>query len=171
MEMAKMEKREEGNFIAVCERFRRLAALLCACLALATPGCRSLSGPGSASFASVVIQNHSPLEIATASAKIFGADGYRGGVTGPGQMVFEKEASRATTFSGEGMVDTYYGAQTINRVRAEIVPLADGSYRLQCKAYVVTGGPDPFFQDEVPLTNIRSAPYQSLLNKVAKELK
>jgi hypothetical protein len=92
-------------------------------------------------------------------------------VSGPGQMVFEKEASRATSFSREGLVDTYYGAQTINRVRVEIVPLSDGSNRLQCKAFMVTGGSDPFFQNEVPLANLRSGPYKLLLNKVSKQLK
>jgi hypothetical protein len=148
----------------------RIVILLCL-IALASVSCSTFSGPGSASFASVTIQNHSSEEIAAVTAQVFGADGYRGGASGAGQMVFEKEASRATTFAREGLVDTTYGAQTINRVRAEIVPLSGGTYRLQCKAYMVTGGSDPFFQDEVPMTNIRSGPYQSLLNQVAKQLK
>jgi len=153
-------------------RWSSLSIVTLVCLiALAGVSCRSFSGPGSASFASVTIQNHSSEEIAAATAQVFAADGYRGGMSGAGQMVFEKEASRATTFAREGLVDTSYGAQTINRVRAEIVPLSGGTYRLQCKAYMVTGGSDPFFQDEVAVTNIRSGPYQSLLNKVAKQLK
>jgi hypothetical protein len=139
-------------------------------LVLPTTGCSTVSGPASASFASVTIRNHSPEEIASATTQVFAADGYRGGATASGQMTFEKEASRATSFAREGLVNTTYGAQTINRVRAEIVPLGDGSHRLQCKAYMVSGGSDPFFQDEVPLANVRSAPYQSLLNKVAKQL-
>jgi hypothetical protein len=134
-------------------------------------GCRAFSGPGSASFASVTIKNHSADEIAAATKQVFVAEGYVGGLTGSGQMIFEAEASRATSFSREGFANTYYGARTINRVRAEIVPLGGGTYRLQCQAYVVTGGSDPFFQDEVPLTNVRSRPYQSMLNKVAKQLK
>ncbi len=88
---------------------------MCLLLALAGSGCRSFSGPGSASFASVTIPNHSEEDIAAATAQVFGADGYRGGKTGPDQMVFEKEASRATTFAREGFVGTHYGAQTINR--------------------------------------------------------
>ena len=140
-------------------------------LALSGAGCGSLSGPGSASFASVTIQNKSPEAISAATAQVFGADGYRGGLTGSGEMVFEKEASRGTSFAREGLVDTYYGGQTINRVRVQIVPLSNGSYRLQCKAYMVTGGSDPFFQNEVPLANVRSGPYELLLNKVSKQLK
>jgi hypothetical protein len=140
-------------------------------LALAFAGCGSLSGPGSASFASVTIHNHSADDIVNTTANVFAADGYRGAMGGSGQMVFEKEASRATTISREGLVASSSGAQTINRLKVELVPLSGGAYRLQCKAFMVTGGSDPFFQDEVPVTNIRSGPYQSLLNKVVKQLK
>jgi len=45
------------------------------------------------------------------------------------------------------------------------------SSRLQGKAYIVTGGSDPFFQDEVPLAKARKGSCQSLLKKVAKPLK
>jgi hypothetical protein len=157
--------------MAPARRLSLLAALVCLLVASAGPGCRSVSGPAEASFASVTIENHSPAEIANATAQVFGADGYRGGISGPGQMIYEKGASKATTLSREGLTSTYYGAQTINRVRLQIVALSDTTARLQCQAFVVTGGSDPFFQDEVPLTNLRSGPYQSLLNKVAKLLK
>jgi len=140
-------------------------------LALSSTSCTTTGEPNSASFASVTIQNRSPEEIIQATAQVFGADGWRGGMSGPGQMIFEKEASRGTTLAREGVVGTFYGAQTMNRVRAEIISLAGEGYRLQCKAYLITGGSDPFFQEEKPLTNIRSAPYQSLLNKVAEKLK
>ncbi len=139
-------------------------------LVLAGLGCGTLGGPGSASFASVTIQNHTEQEIAAATAQVFAADGYGGGYLGSGQMVFEKEASRGTTLMREGIVGTQGGAQTMNRVRAQIVRLADKQYRLQCKAYMVTGGSDPFFQEEVPLANMRSLPYQSLLNQVKERL-
>jgi hypothetical protein len=140
-------------------------------LALAVTGCRSVGGPASASFASVTIPNRSAGEIATATAQVFGADGYRGGMRGSGQMVFEKEASRATTLSREGLVATQSGARTVNRVRVEIVPLSGGSScRLECQAYIVRDAGD-LLEDEVRLTSLRSAPYQSLLNKVKKQLK
>jgi hypothetical protein len=149
----------------------RLAALTCLGLALLAAGCQSASAPASASFASVTIQNHTPQEIATATAQVFNADGYRGVPSSVGQMVFEKEASRATTLSRDGLVATQQGASTINRVRVEIVPLSAGTCRLQCQAYMVSGGSDPFFQNEVRLTNVRSGPYRSLLKKVAEQLK
>lgn len=148
-----------------------LAALVSLLLLLAGTGCRSLTEPGSASFASVTIKNHTTEEITRVTAQVFNADGYRGGMNSSGQMVFEKEASRMTSLAREGMVNSYYGANTINRVRVDVEPLGSGTYRVEGKAYMVTGGSDPFFQDEVPVTNIRRGPYQSLLDKVADQLK
>jgi hypothetical protein len=118
-----------------------------------------------------MIQNRSSDEIASATAEVFAAEGYRGSRTSSSQMIFEKEASRATSLSREGLAATSYGAQTVNRVRVDIVPTGDAQHRLQCKAFMVTGGSDPFFQEEVPVANLRSRPYQSLLNQVAKQLK
>lgn len=152
-------------------RMRSILSLATALLAiLTTAGCGTLSGPGSASFASVTIENHTEQEINAAASQVFAADGWRGGVSSPGQMLFEKEASRGTTFMREGLVATHEGAQSINRVRAQVVRLAENKYRLQCKAYVVTGGSDPFFQEETALSNMRSAPYQMLLNQVKQQL-
>lgn len=146
----------------------RVATGISLILLLAVTGCHSLSGPGSASFASVTIANHTDTEIATVTEKVFAADGYRGGQTGAGEWTFDKEASRATTMSREGLVAAQDGAKTMNRVRVEIIDLENGKFRLQCQAYMVSGGS---FQDEVPLAHIRSGPYQALLDKVAKELK
>jgi hypothetical protein len=133
-------------------------------------GCH-LGEPSSSGFASVTIKNHTAQEIATATAQVFAADGYRGGMSGSGQMVFEKEASRGTSFAREGLVNASYGQSTVNRVRIDMVELPGNTYRLEGKAYMVTGGSDKFFQDEVPVTNIRSRPYQRLLDKVASQLK
>lgn len=148
-----------------------LFLLLGLALGGAFSGCRTLEGPSSASFASVVIRGHSEEEISAAAAKVFGEDGYTGAPAAGGSMVFEKEASRARTLARAGAIDTYYGARTINRVRAELVPLADGAFRLQCQAYTVSGTGDPFFDDEVALTNLRSAPYRALLERAADALK
>jgi hypothetical protein len=159
------------SFMIIRTRLSLAAALALMVLALPGTGCRSLSDPASASFASVTIKNHSSQEIAATTTQVFQADGYRGGGTASGELVFEKEASRMTTLSREGLVGTQAGAQTVNRVRVQIVSLSGGVYRLQCKAYAVSGGSDPFFQDEVALSNVRRGPYQSLLNKVEKQLR
>ena len=149
----------------------RVEALLGLLLALAAAGCASLDEPASASFASVVIPGRSPEEIAAATEKVFADDGFSGTALGLGGLVFEKEASRARTMSRAGLVGTHDGQRTLIRVRAEIVPLPEGSHRLQCRAYDVTGSGDAFFDDEVALSPLRSGPYRSLLGKVAKALK
>jgi hypothetical protein len=143
--------------------------LLCGLLSLVGIGCHSMSGPASASFASVIIHNHSPAEIQKVTIQVFQEDGYAVGSIGD-QMVFQKEGSRMTNLAYEGAVGSYYGAQTIVRVKTDLVPLGNDSYRLQCQAYIVRNAGDAFFADEQKLANIRSGPYRSLLKKVAKQL-
>jgi len=162
--------KQNSNRMLSCPFHPLVTALFPLMTLLACTGCGTTKGPASASFASVIIQNHSEAEIGAATTQVFAADGYRGGPSGPGQMLFEREASRATTLAREGMVGTAYGAQSFIRVRVETVELPGNQYRLQCKAYTVSGGSDPFFQNEVAYANFRSGPWQSLLNKVKKQL-
>jgi hypothetical protein len=56
-------------------------------------------------------------------------------------------------------------------VKAEIVELGEGSNRLQCQTYMVRNAGDSFFEEETRLTNMRSGPYQKLLNEVAQRMK
>ena len=51
------------------------------------------------------------------------------------------------------------------------IALTDDMPDLQCQAYVVKDAGDSFFEDEQKLANVRRGPYQSLLNKVANQLK
>ncbi len=144
-----------------------------ACLALGAllaAGCQT-GQPASASFASVVIAGRTPEEISQTAAAVFQEDGYQVKSLDPDSMVFQKEGTRGQSLAYGGVVDTHYGATTAVRVRASVVDLGAGSYRLQCKAYMVRNANDPFFQDESALLNFRSGPYQSLLDKVAKRLK
>ncbi len=129
-----------------------------------------MGGPASASFAAVTIKNHSVDEIHWATAQVFEADEYRGGKTSPLDTVWEKEASRLTTISRDGLVAAQAGAVTIERVRTQLVETGEKTYRLQCTAYMVSGAGDSFFENEVRLSNMRSAPYQMMLGKVQKTL-
>ena len=147
---------------------KSLSSLL---LALTLTGCGTLTGPGSASFASVTIHNHSDVEIRAVTTQVFHEDGYAGGSTSQAQMVFQKEASRLATISRDGLVAAQSGARTMERVRVELVELGGSSYRLQCQAFMVSDAGDSFFEDEVRKTNLRSGPYRLLLNKVAGKLK
>jgi len=143
--------------------------LLAALLAFVGAGCGATK-PSGASFASVTIKGHSKNDIARVTAQVFQEDGYRGGSMKGHPMVFQKEGSRMTDLAYGGVADTYYGAKTLVRVKVDIVTLGEDSHRLQCQAYVVKDAGDSFFEDEQKLANIRSGPYQSLLNKVAKQL-
>jgi hypothetical protein len=146
--------------------------LLCLLSALPLAGCGTISGtPDSASFASVTILNHPEEEILKTTVQVFREAGFRGGPANLFEMVFEKPAGTAATVSREGVWATQQGAQTLERVRAEIVDLGGGKRRVQCQAYMVSGAGDSVFEDEVPLTRIRSGPYQSMLSDVAKRLK
>lgn len=146
-----------------------LSALAVALLALAGAGCGSTK-PASASFASVTIHGHPAEEIGKVTTQVFQEAGYAGGTMG-NQIVFQKEGSRMTNLAYEGVAGTHEGAQTLVRVKMDLVHLGSGAYRLQCQAYVVRGAGDSFFEQEQRLANVRSGPYQSLLNKVAKQLK
>ena len=151
-------------------RFLSFAVVsLCGLLALAGAGCGATK-PGSASFASVTIRGHTPEEILKTTVQVFQEDGYAAGNMG-NQVVFQKEGSRMTNLAYEGLVGTHEGAQTLVRVKMDLVNLGADAYRLQCQAYVVKDAGDSFFEEEQRLANIRSRPYQALLDKVAKQLK
>ena len=141
-----------------------------ALLATLFTGCHS-TVPGSASFASVTIANRLPEEIRRVTEEVFRGNGYHGysGVTG--EMVFEKEGSRMNQLAYGGWLETHQGNTTWVRVRLTLVDLGDGSHRLQCQAFMVPHHGDSFFEEEQRLTNIRSAPYQQLLNEIAARLK
>jgi len=132
-------------------------------------GCH-LGQPASASFASINISGKSDQEICAAAVAVFHEAGYQYSPSNQG-LVFEKEGTRANTISRDGIIATQAGARTIVRVRAELVDLGDGSRRLQCHAFMVSGAGDSFFEEEHRLANYRSRPYQNLLDDVAKKLK
>jgi hypothetical protein len=140
-----------------------------AALLAVLPGCGSTK-PQSASFASVVIHNHSPQEVETVAGQVFRENGYAGGPAGPMTLLFQKEGTRANSLAYNGITDTYYGAQTVVRVRAEMVDLGGGSLRLQCQTYMVRNAGDSFFEEETRLSNLRGGPYQNTLDEIAKRL-
>lgn len=147
-----------------------LPATICfGLIAMLFTGCGATK-PASASFASVVIKGAQPNDIQKATIEVFQEDGYAAGTMGD-QLVFQREASRLTSLAYEGVVDTHYGAKTLVRVKMDLVNLGNGSYRLQCEAFIVKDAGDAFFAEEQRLANVRSRPYQSLLDKVAKRFK
>lgn len=152
----------------VVQRLPRVALVLSAVLALFVTGCGATK-PASASFASVTIREQEPADIAKTTVAVFQDDGYKATSAG-GQLIFEKEASKLTNVAYEGVVGSHYGAQTLLRVKVTLVDLGASAYRLQCQAYIVKDAGDSFFAEEQKLANVRSGPYQRLLNEVAKRL-
>ena len=140
-------------------------------LALVAISCGTTSGPGSASFASVVVTNRTPEQIRTAAAKVFRAEGYEAYELSPTHWLFEREASRLETISRDGLIAAQSGARTMERVRTELIDLGTGKYRLQGEAFMVSGAGDSFFENEARKTNLRSGPYRSIMKKIGEELK
>ncbi len=130
-------------------------------------GCR-LSQPASAGFASVIITNRGADEIRAAATAVFARSGYAAMLAGSDELCFEREGSRANEIAHGAWIED---GGVRERVRARIVCLAPGQYRLQCNAYLVRHAGDAVLQDEVRLKNIRSRPYQKLLDDVAEHLK
>jgi hypothetical protein len=149
---------------------RSLLWLCIALLAITTAGCR-LSKPAGASFASVNIKDRTLAQITDAAVHVFHEDGYEVFEGSPGQLMFQREASKMSNIGQNGFVGSAYGETSIVRVRAQIVDLGTGSYRLQCRAYFVRNPGQTMMEDEHPMVNARRAPYQHLLNKVARRLK
>lgn len=136
---------------------------------IAGNGCSSTQ-PASASFASVTIHNQPAEKIQNVASQVFRENGYAGGPTGPRTLLFQREGSKANSLAYNGVVGTHYGAQTLVRVKAELVDLGGNSHRLQCQTYMVRNAGDSFFEEESRLTNLRSGPYQKLLDQVAQRL-
>src|SRR6266481_4345277 len=139
-----------------------LRILLCFAFCLLA-GCQSTDKPASASFASVVISGNTPGQIRDAAIEIFEDHAYKATQIDPERLVFEKE--------GSGMNNFAYGSWLAGdrvwvRVKADIVPVGEMAFRLQCHAYMVRdrGGAT---EEEVALSRLRSGPYQKLLEEVA----
>ncbi len=153
-----------------CRSSRIEAHALIVLFAIFSAGCRT-SEPTSARFASVTIKGRTPEQICQTTAAVFQEHGYVTGSLSPASMMFQKEGSRGQSLAYGGVVDTHYGAVTMVRVKAAVVDLGNGTHRLQCNAFMVRNANDSFFEDESPLLNVRSGPYQALLDKIAERLK
>jgi hypothetical protein len=158
-----------SRFVAPSPRALLPGLLTLLCAVLVSGGC-SLGKPASASFASVVIANRSVEQIQQTTTAVFQGDGYSAFPGSGNTLVFDREGTRANNLAYNGLVGTHYGAQTIVRVRTDIVDLGGGSFRLQCQAFMVRNANDSFFEEEQRLANFRSGPYQKLLDEVAKRL-
>lgn len=143
--------------------------VLSAC-ALGLAGCSSWNAPASASFASVTITGRTAEQICATTTSVFCENGYTESFNDGQSLVFTREGSRLETISRDGLVAAQEGQSTLVRVRVELVALGSGTYRLQCQTYMVINA-GRTFEEEVRLANIRSRPYQKMLDAVKDRLK
>jgi len=129
-------------------------------------GCRSTKEPVSARFASVILAGNTPGQIRDAAISVFLDNGYKAKQTDPNGMVFEKEGSRMNNFAyGNWVGDTPVWI----RVKGSVVPVGEMSCRLQCNAYLVRDIGSAA-EEELPVSSLHRAPYQKMLEEVAKRL-
>jgi hypothetical protein len=143
-----------------------VTSVLLVFLFLTTGGCRSLTQPAGASFASVEITGYTSEQIRGAVSEVFREDGFTVTSPSPSRLVCEREGSRLDNLAyGDWMGDS----SVAERVKVEILALANLKYRVQCNAFMVR---DPHgLEDEVKLRNTHRLPYQNLLDKVAARLR
>ena len=131
-------------------------------------GCASADKPASASFAGVIISNHSPQEIRTAADTVFQQNGYRASGEQDGALVYEREATEREQRQYAGFVGAHEGEKVDIRVRVKIEAKDpnSNSYWLTCKAYAVCNPGQPVFETVTALFGFQSGPYEKLLDKV-----
>jgi hypothetical protein len=144
----------------------RIRALLhLALLSLLTASCSTASG-GSKQFAAVTLHGHDPLDIRQTTSEVFAEKGYRA-VQRSGVWYYD----RGTSAMGELLHGGWFNEEGVHeRAKLRLIPLSEGSYRLECEAVMVRDAGDSFFEEETRMTRLKSGPYKKLLAEVEKRL-
>lgn len=129
-------------------------------------GCSSVNKPASASFAGVVISNHSAQQIRDATETVFSQNGYQTSGEQSGALVFEREATEREQREYAGFVGAHEGEKVAIRVRVKIETNDPTSYWLTCKAYAVCNPGQGVFETTTALFDFQSGDYQKLLEKI-----
>ena len=86
-------------------------------------------------------------------------------------MVFEKEGTHGQNVAYNSVFDMDSGQVIMNRVKTVLRnDLADGTFILECQAYIVQDADSALTPNEIQVSNMRSRPYQDILNKIANQL-
>lgn len=141
--------------------------VLGACLALCcATGCRSEKSAEPARFAAAEIKGNTPGQIDEVAREVFEAHGYK--------TLRDKLTSFEAEKKGTAMNNLAYGGWMGDtpiwvRVKVSIVPVAEATFRLQGRAFLVRdkGGPT---EEELPVSRLHSGAYQKLLEEVAARL-
>ena len=150
---------------SVAATHRSLLCLLLVCVATAFTGtgCRSTTSGGSGGFASVEIRGNTPGQIRDMIRRVFQEEGYIGVVVNSADLTFEKQGSTLDSVAYGGLLDTIWV-----RVETTVVPAGDMTYRLQCQVRYFQGR--GMLAEEVKHAHIRNAPYQKMLDEVARRV-
>lgn len=137
--------------------FAGIVACVCGLLVSA---CRT-DKSGTGSMASVVINGAPAGVVRGATIDVFENEGYKLARRDQETMVFEK--------AGSAMNNLAYGnwmeKQVVSRVQVYVEPIAETTIRVRCNGYVVR---DKGGATEEQIKPLRRAPYQKLLEEVAK---
>lgn len=145
-----------------------LAGLLgLAPLLVASSGCSTAARGGPASFASVIVEDHTMEEIGRAAIAVFTSHAYATTLGGPDILVFEKP--------GGSMDNLLYGGwspgEVTIRVKVYLTASSATSYLVSCNGFLVRNANDMAIEDEQRLTKLRRGPYQKLLEEMQERLK
>jgi len=141
-----------------------LVCFLIGCL-ISGLSCRSTDEAASSGLASVTISGNTPGQIREAATDVFLRNGYQVARTDPATLVFEKQGSGMSNFA----YGNWLGDEPIwMRVKVNIVPAGEMTFRLQCSAYIVRdrGGAT---EEELAVSKVRKGKYKKLLEEVARQ--
>jgi len=156
-------------FFKIFIRFTCATALLLAAVMFAG-GCSSMDKPASASFASVVIVNQTPVSIRQAVIAVFQDNGYQIIPQSDETLVFQREATRREQIDYAGFAGAQAGEQVAIRVRVNVLPKNPGAYWVAAKAYAVCNPGQGVFENTTALFDFQSKPYQKLMDQVAQKV-
>jgi hypothetical protein len=126
-------------------------------------GCHVSGKSDSNGFAVVEIHGNTPGQISTVTKQVFRDNGYEIARTDLDAMTFEKQASNMEAVKYGGWLDAVW-----MRVEVTLVPVAEQTFEVQARVRMLQGRGT--FEEEVKHASIKSAPYQQLLDEVAKRL-
>jgi hypothetical protein len=138
-------------------------ALVLSFIGFASAGCRSTGNSESGGVAAVEIHGNTPFQIRQVTVQVFSENGYSVVSQGPAGMTFEKKGSTFDNVTYGGLLDAVWV-----RVEATITPVAEKTFRLQCRAHLLQGRGD--LEEDIHRAHVSDGPYQKLLDEVAKRL-
>lgn len=127
-------------------------------------GCHSASQTEPAHFASVEIHGNTPGQIRSVATEVFRENGYITARSESETMIFEKKGSKWDNLAyGDWMGSVWV------RVEASLVPVAEATFRLQCRAYFVEDRGETT-ETDVKMAHLRKRPFQDMLEEIARRL-